>query len=90
MQMRYNEFLLKQEKRILQRIRRCERVARSDRLDAALKAQKILPAQKHALTRLRSGIYGVCVACGQKIPHERLIKMPAALRCVPCQKESEQ
>lgn len=90
MQNMHSKFLQEQEKKILQRIRRCERIARSHRLDAGLKAQKLLPAQRHALARLHAGLYGVCVDCGEYISRERLQHVPAALRCVPCQKESEQ
>lgn len=82
-------FLHAQEQRILRSIRKCERIARSERLDAGLKAKKLLPAQHHALARLRAGLYGVCVECGEHISRERLHHVPAALRCVPCQKESE-
>lgn len=89
MQKTHSHFLQEQEKKILQRIRRCERIARSNRLDAGLKAQKLLPAQHYALARLHAGLYGVCVDCGEHISHERLHHVPAALRCVPCQKESE-
>jgi RNA polymerase-binding transcription factor DksA len=33
--------------------------------------------------------FGLCEECGEKIPEERLMIMPEATRCVPCQRESE-
>jgi RNA polymerase-binding transcription factor DksA len=40
---------------------------------------------EHALERVREGAYGVCEACAQRIPAERLKYQPAATRCVECQ-----
>ncbi len=87
--MHQTEYLAQQEGRILDRIRRCERVVEGGRLDASLKANHVLPAQRLALTRLRNGIYGVCLDCEDPIDPNRLEKVPAALRCVECQTESE-
>ncbi len=83
------DYLLVQEQRILDRIRRCEKVVSGRRLDASLKAQHVLPAQRLALARLRSGIYGICIECDEAIDPKRLETVPAALRCVDCQTESE-
>ena len=33
--------------------------------------------------------FGICEECGEKIPEARLMIMPEATRCVPCQKELE-
>ena len=33
--------------------------------------------------------FGLCEECGEKIPEARLMIMPEATRCVPCQKELE-
>ncbi|MHB1199157.1 MAG: TraR/DksA family transcriptional regulator [Polaromonas sp.] len=38
-----------------------------------------------ALVRLRDGSYGTCIDCGQPINLQRLVAMPAAARCMPCQ-----
>jgi DnaK suppressor protein len=38
-----------------------------------------------ALDRLRSGDYGLCLACEQAIPAKRLDALPWARYCVPCQ-----
>ncbi len=40
---------------------------------------------KTAYQRLNSGDYGECTDCGEEIQWERLLKQPAASRCVPCQ-----
>lgn len=37
-----------------------------------------------AAERLRDGDYGICVKCGQPIPVERLMILPAARTCVTC------
>jgi DnaK suppressor protein len=37
-----------------------------------------------ALARHAAGAYGVCEACGQPIPPERLAVRPAARTCVTC------
>ncbi|MGH8666396.1 MAG: TraR/DksA family transcriptional regulator [Burkholderiales bacterium] len=38
-----------------------------------------------ALTGLAEGTYGICDACGDDIPFERLRVNPGAMRCVRCQ-----
>jgi len=40
---------------------------------------------EEALDRVRSGDYGVCLACEQPIPSKRLQALPWARYCVPCQ-----
>ena len=42
-----------------------------------------------ALARLSSGRYGLCAACGEPIPVERLRALPFATLCVPCASERE-
>ena len=44
-----------------------------------------LQAIEDALKRIQEGVYGLCLACGAPIPHERLHAAPQALRCVVCQ-----
>ena len=39
-----------------------------------------------ALDRLRCGRYGRCVDCGEAVGRERLEVLPAAARCMPCQR----
>jgi RNA polymerase-binding transcription factor DksA len=40
---------------------------------------------ERALERVREGAYGICEACGRRIPADRLKYQPAATRCVECQ-----
>lgn len=42
-----------------------------------------------ALSRLRSGSYGVCVDCTDEIAEERLRALPFAIRCRSCQEQVE-
>ena len=37
-----------------------------------------------ALQRIDDGRYGLCVGCGRRIPHGRLLVMPATQTCVSC------
>lgn len=47
----------------------------------AVIAREIIPI---ALSRIETGSYGTCVACGEEIQHRRLELIPAALYCVTC------
>jgi RNA polymerase-binding transcription factor DksA len=38
-----------------------------------------------AFQRMEAGVYGICVDCGHEIAHERLVILPLARRCLPCQ-----
>jgi DnaK suppressor protein len=40
---------------------------------------------EEALDRLQSGDFGVCLSCEQTIPSKRLLALPWARYCVPCQ-----
>jgi DnaK suppressor protein len=42
---------------------------------------------EEALDRVRSGDFGVCLACEQPIPPKRLQVVPWARYCVPCQEQ---
>jgi DnaK suppressor protein len=44
---------------------------------------------ENALERMRAGQYGVCEACGVKIPMARLNALPYATYCIECQREAE-
>ena len=47
-------------------------------------ARDQLAAAQAALDRLRSGSYGICERCGQRIAAERLEARPTAATCVAC------
>jgi RNA polymerase-binding transcription factor DksA len=38
-----------------------------------------------AEARMGEGLYGICVTCGEPIMRERLLAMPAAVRCADCE-----
>jgi DnaK suppressor protein len=48
-----------------------------------------LASIEKALTRMREGQYGVCEACGNRIPMARLNALPYATHCIECQRELE-
>lgn len=43
-----------------------------------------------ALHRLDDGTYGDCAACAEPIPLQRLLVVPAAMRCASCQAAHEE
>lgn len=84
-----SKFLSRQRKRIRSRITACELSIQRGRIDAVFKATRVLPAQRLALERLRTGLYGQCIGCSCPIGKRRLRAIPAAIRCMSCQKEAE-
>lgn len=42
-----------------------------------------------AMQRLKDNEFGICLDCGEKITHERLIAKPYALYCVKCKTRME-
>ena len=42
-----------------------------------------------AMTRMHSGVYGICIDCGTAVPFARLQAYPTAKRCEPCQRRHE-
>jgi DnaK suppressor protein len=48
-----------------------------------------LRAVELAYKKIHIGTYGECITCGYSIPFERLMAMPAAERCAPCQEQYE-
>jgi len=48
-----------------------------------------LEAIEEALNRIEEGFYGICAACGQRIPARRLEALPFAVRCVEDQARVE-
>ena len=62
----------------------CENI-RKDLLIVLLERErKTLDEIELALTRMKKGDYGVCAACGAKIPEARLRALPWARCCVQC------
>jgi DnaK suppressor protein len=71
-----------------------------DRADREISAQtfyKLLDRKKKELDKINILLsriktdqdFGVCEECGMRIPEERLLIMPDASLCVPCQKDLE-
>jgi DnaK suppressor protein len=56
---------------------------------AELDARELRQIER-ALIRLKQGTYGVCEACGGKIPVGRLNAVPYTTMCIACQREMEQ
>lgn len=50
-------------------------------------ARERIADDKAALARIADGTYGICVDCGGRIPDERLMVIPYASRCTPCQRK---
>ena len=42
---------------------------------------------QEALDRLQLGEYGICFSCEEPIPNKRLIALPWAKYCIPCQEK---
>lgn len=49
-----------------------------------------LPAVISALERMEQGTYGICVNCHTEIPQARLASIPAAARCIDCERAREE
>ena len=52
--------------------------------------QAKLRALEHAIDLAKKGTYGICEACGQPIPEERLKIVPETTLCVGCATKMEQ
>jgi RNA polymerase-binding transcription factor DksA len=48
-----------------------------------------MPMIRQALERIQNGTYGICIACGDEIPIERLQAVPGACRCATCQERCD-
>ena len=46
-------------------------------------------AVSEAMARAHEGVFGICQACGGRIPRRRLAAMPTATLCVACQEQAE-
>jgi len=68
-----------------------KQLASDQEVGAALtnRERQELAALATAMKRLQEADYGLCVDCGKRIPFERLIIEPQALRCVACGSKRE-
>jgi DnaK suppressor protein len=53
------------------------------------RAKREIEEIAEALARIADNTYGICQECGRKIPLARLRALPAARRCVDCEREKE-
>lgn len=58
-------------------------------MSLARNARQTIIAIERALARMDAGTYGLCVSCGQAIPHERLEALPHAVDCMDCRRKAE-
>ena len=74
-----------------------EELDQADREISALTHYNLLERKNKELKKIEALIrriaedeeFGRCEECGKRIPEERLLIVPEATRCVPCQKEME-
>ena len=52
--------------------------------------RRILQLVQEALGRIKSGEYGLCVACQEDVQQKRLEAVPWARHCIECQEKQEQ
>jgi DnaK suppressor protein len=52
--------------------------------------RRILQLIEDALTRIKSGEFGLCVACQEEVQQKRLEAVPWARHCIECQEKQEQ
>ncbi|MDH6521687.1 DnaK suppressor protein [Streptomyces sp. SAI-135] len=67
--------------------------ARPNAEEQVISAQKdtvrrVLTEVEAAVARVRDGSYGICRACAEPIPVERLEILPYTPYCVPCQRDA--
>lgn len=48
-----------------------------------------LQSVEEALSQIKKGGFGYCKTCHKPIPRERILVLPSALHCVPCQSARE-
>ena len=52
--------------------------------------RQILQLVNEALDRIKSGEFGVCLACQEEVQQKRLEAVPWARHCIECQEKQEQ
>ena len=52
--------------------------------------RQILTLVNEALERIKSGSYGICVACDDEVQAKRLDAVPWARHCIECQEKQDQ
>ncbi len=62
---------------------------RDSEMSLAANQRELLLQTEKALSRLDSGIYGVCETCGEPIGKMRLMAFPRATLCMTCKQREE-
>lgn len=52
--------------------------------------RRILQLVEDALSRIKTGEFGLCVACQEEVQQKRLEAVPWARHCIDCQEKQEQ
>lgn len=52
--------------------------------------RQILTLVDEALTRIKEGSYGTCMACNQEVQAKRIDAVPWARHCIECQEKQDQ
>jgi DnaK suppressor protein len=52
--------------------------------------RRLLQLVNEALERMKTGTYGLCVACQQEVQQKRLEAVPWARHCIECQEKQDQ
>lgn len=69
------------------RISRMDAIVSKSVTEASLnQAQNRLKRLKHALSKLDSPDFGICIKCGEPIPIGRILVIPESRHCVNCAK----
>ena len=52
--------------------------------------RQLLQMVENALSRIREGVFGQCISCGEEINAKRLEAVPWTRYCINCQEKMEQ
>jgi DnaK suppressor protein len=52
--------------------------------------RQLLQMVENALSRIREGVFGQCISCGEEINAKRLEAVPWTRYCIACQEKMEQ
>ena len=62
---------------------------RNATVEDVVRMSRLLDLVEEASERINTGSFGVCLACGEKVPRKRLELVPWTAYCVACQELSE-
>jgi RNA polymerase-binding transcription factor DksA len=91
----WDAFIKDQKQEILKRISKytSKKILKKDLVETgsisgyqSYKSREVVPHLTRALEKIGRETYGDCDVCRREIPLERLMLVPGALTCVPCDK----